>query len=226
MFADALRYPFADRTRVDGTATCLVALLLAVTLLRLAARLWPDLTFLAPALVGVVPLFAFFGLVGGVLAGDGFPPVATTETLRLAGRLLGVAAVYLLPAAVTVVAVAYVTATGTVPAVLTGVTTAMLATVALLVTVVCAYLLPAAAAVSVREGLRAGLRRNALGGTVSATYFLAWVGAAVLVVLSWSALAATISRSVAALLALGWCAYAHVAAAALIAEGVDRTHHW
>ncbi|MFC7129132.1 hypothetical protein [Haloferax chudinovii] len=226
MFADALRYPFADRTRVDGTATCLVALLFGGTLLRLAARLWPDLTFLAPAALGVVPLVAFFGLVGGVLAGDGFPSLATAETLGFAGRLLGIAAVYLLPAAVTVVAVAYVTATGTVPAVLTGVTTAMLATVALLVTVVCAYLLPVAAAVSVREGLRAGLRRDALRGSVSATYFLAWVGAAVLVVLSWSALAATITRSVAALLALGWCAYAHVAAAALIADGVDRTHHW
>ncbi|WP_148415956.1 hypothetical protein [Haloferax sp. KTX1] len=226
MFVDALRYPFADRTRVDGTATCLVALLLAGTLFRLAARLWPDLTLLAPALLAVAPLLAFFGLLGGVLAGDGFPPLATTETLRLAGRVVGVAAVYLLPAAVTVVAVGYVTATGTVPAVLSGVTTAMLATVALLVTVVCAYLLPVATAVSVREGLRSGLRRDALRGAASGTYFLAWVGGAVLVVLSWSALAATIARSVAALLALAWCAYAHVAAAALIADGVDRTHPW
>ncbi|ELK51522.1 hypothetical protein G3A49_02735 [Haloferax volcanii] len=226
VFVDALRYPFADRARVDGTATCLVALLVGGTLLRLAARLWPDLTFLAPALAAVVPLVVFLGLVGGVLAGDGFPPLATTETLRLAGRVVGVAAVYLLPAAVTVVAVGYVTATGSIPAVLTGVTTAMLATVALLVTVVCAYLFPAATAVSVHEGLRAGLRRDALRGAASGTYFFAWVGAAVLVVLAWSALAATISRSVAALLALGWCAYAHVAAAALVAEGVGRTTPW
>ena len=39
-------------------------------------------------------------------------------------------------------------------------------------------------------------------------------------------LAATATRSVAALLALSWCAYAHVAAAALLADGVDRTAYW
>lgn len=146
--------------------------------------------------------------------------------MRLAGRLLGVATVYLLPAAITVVAAGYVVASGTVPDALGGVTLATLATAALLVTVVCGYLFPAAAVVSVRDGLRAGLRRDALRGTASSTYFLAWVGATVLVVVAWSALAATATRSVAALLVLGWCAYAHVAAAALIAESVDRTGYW
>jgi len=153
-------------------------------------------------------------------------PLATTDTVRLAGRLLGVATVYLLPAAITVVAAGYVVASGTVPDALGGVTLATLATAALLVTVVCGYLFPAAAVVSVRDGLRAGLRRDALRGTASSTYFLAWVGATVLVVVAWSALAATATRSVAALLVLGWCAYAHVAAAALIAESVDRTGYW
>lgn len=226
MFLDALRYPLADRTRLDGTAKCLAALLFVGVLLRFAARLWPDWALVAPLALAVAPLLAFLGLLGGVLTGDGFPPLATTATGRLAGRLFGVAAVYLLPAAVTVVAAGYVVASGTVPDALGGVTLATLATVALLVTVVCGYLFPAAATVSVRNGLRAGLRRDALRGTASSTYFLAWVGATVLVVVAWSALAATATRSVAALLALGWCAYAHVAAAALLAEGVDRTAYW
>jgi len=226
MFLDALRYPLADRTRLDGTATCLAALLLGGALLRAAARLWPDWALLAPLLLAAGPLIAFLGLVGGVLAGEGFPPVATVATARLAGRLLGVVAVYLAPAAATVGAVSYVVAAGTVPNALRGVGLATLATVALLVTVVCAYLLPSAAAVSVRDGLRAGLGRDAVRGTASGSYFLAWVGATVLVVVAWTALAATAARSVAALLALVWGAYAHVAAAALLADGVDRTKYW
>ncbi|PHQ40480.1 hypothetical protein DJ69_00445 [Halorubrum persicum] len=226
MFTDALRYPFADRTRRDGTAKCLAALLLCGALVRVAARLWPDWSLVAPLALAVAPLLAWLGLLGGVLADDGFPRLATAATARLAGRLFGVAAVYLLPAAVTVVAAGYVVASGTVPDALGGVTLATLATGALLVTVACSYLFPAAAVVSVRDGLRAGLRRDALRGTASSTYFLAWVGATVLVVVAWSALAATATRSVAALLALGWCAYAHVAAAALLAEGVDRTAYW
>ncbi|WP_435096254.1 hypothetical protein [Halorubrum sp. N11] len=226
MFVDALRYPLADRTRFDGTAKSLASLLLCGALIRFSARLWPDWSLVVPLVVAVAPLLAWLGLLGGVLAGDGFPPLATTLTGRLAGRLLGVAAVYLLPAAITVAAAGYVVASGTVPDALGGVTLAMLATVALLVTVVCGYLFPAAAVVGVRDGLRAGLRRDALRGTASSTYFLAWVGATVLVVVAWSALAATTAQSVAALLALGWCAYAHVVAAALLAEGVDRTAYW
>lgn len=226
MFPEALRYPVADRARLDGTAKCLAALLLGGALLRIAASLWPDWALLAPLLLAVGPLAAFLGLVGGVLAGDGFPSVATGTTARLAGRLFGVAAVYLTPAVVTVVGVGYVVATGTIPSALSGVGLATLSTVALLVTVVCAYLFPSAAAVSVREGLRAGLRRDALRGTASSSYFLAWVGATVLVVVAWTALATTATRSVAALVALAWSAYAHVAAAALLTEGVGRTKYW
>lgn len=100
MFVDALRYPLADRTRLDGTAKCLAALLFSGVLLRFAARLWPDWALVAPLLLAVAPLLAFLGLLGGVLAGGGFPPLATTDTVRLAGRLLGVATVYLLPAAI------------------------------------------------------------------------------------------------------------------------------
>ncbi len=226
LFLDALRYPFADRTRLNGTATCLAALLFSGALLRLAATLWPDWALLAPLLLAVGPLAAFLGLVGGVLAGEGFPPVATAATARLAGRLFGVAAVYLSPAVVTVGGVGYVVASGTVPDALSGVGLAALSTAALLVTVACAYLFPSAAAASVSEGLRAGLRRDALRGTASSSYFLAWVGATVLVVVAWTALAATATRSVAALLALAWGAYAHVAAAALLADGVGRTKYW
>jgi len=226
MFLEALRYPFADRARRNGTAKCLAALLLGGALLRTAAGLWPDWALLAPLLLAIGPLVAFLGLVGGVLAGEGFPRVASAAAARLAGRLLGVVAVYLSPAVVTVVAVSYVVARGTPPGALGGVTLATLATAALLVTVVCAYLFPSAAAASVREGLRAGLRRDALRGTASSSYFLAWVGGTVLVVVAWTGLAATAARSAAAVLALAWGAYAHVAAAALLAEGVDRTKYW
>ncbi|WP_435184908.1 hypothetical protein [Halobellus sp. EA9] len=226
LFVDALRYPVRDRTRLDGTAICLVAVLLAGALLRVAGALWPDWAFAAPALLAVVPVLAFLGLVGGVLAGEGFPELLSPATATVAGRLLGVAVVYLVPPALAVAAVGYVAATGAIPAVISGVTTATLATVALLVVVVCSYLLPAAAVAAVREGLRAGLRREALAGTASGAYFLAWVGAAVLVVISWSLVATTASRSAAALVALCVFAYAHVAAAALVAEGVDRANYW
>jgi hypothetical protein len=226
MFPEALRYPVADRTRLNGTAKCLAALLLAGVLLRIAAQLWPDAAFAVPLLLAAVPIATFLGLLGGVLAGGGFPAVPTAAAARLAGRLAGVAAVYLSPAVVTVAGVGYVVAAGRVPSALSGVGLAALSTAALLVTVACAYLFPSAAAASVREGLRAGLRRDALGGTASSSYFLAWVGATVLVVVAWTALAATATRSVAALLALAWSAYAHVAAAALLADGVDRTRYW
>lgn len=226
MFTDALRYPFADRTRRDGTVACFVSLLLSGALLRVAAQLWPDWAAVVVLLLATGPALLVLGLLGGVLAGDGFPRALSRRTARLAGRLLGVAFVYLLPPGLVVAAVASVAATGTVPAIVSGVTTATLATVALLVTVVAAYLFPAAAVVSLRNGLRAGLRRTALRGTASSAYFLAWVGATVLVVVAWSALAATASRSLAAFFALGWVAYTHVVAAALLADGFERTHHW
>jgi hypothetical protein len=226
LFVDALRYPIRDRTRLDGTAKCLVSVLVVGVLARVAGSLWPDLAFLVPAALALVPIVTFFGLLAGVLAGEGFPALLARSSARLAGRLLGVTVAYLLPPAVAVVAVGYVTGTGVVPAAIGGVTAATLATVALLVTVVCGYLFPAAAVVAVDEGLRAGLRREALRGTSRGAYFLAWVGATVLVVLAWSVLATTAARSLAALAGLCLFTYAHVAAAALVAEGVGRTRVW
>lgn len=226
MFLDALRYPFRDRSRLDGTVTCLVSVLLAGVLLRTAGSVWPDWGFVVPAALSLAPILAICALLGGVLADDGFPDLLTRTAARLAGRLLIVTITYLLVPATTVVAVGYVTGTGAVPDVVSGVTTATLATVALLVTVVCAYLLPAAAVVGVEEGVRSGLRRTALRGTASGAYFLSWVGATVLVVMAWSLLATTAARSVAALVGLCWFAYAHVAAAALVADGMRRTRYW
>lgn len=226
LYVDALRYPIRDRTRLDGTLKCLVSVLLVGVLARIAGSLWPDVAFLVPAALTVVPVVAFFALLAGVLAGEGVPALRTWTSVRLAARLLGVTAVYLLPPAVVVAAVGFVTGTGVLPVAVEGVTAATLATVALLVTVVCGYLLPAAAVVAVEEGLRDGLRREALRGTARGAYFLSWVGAAVLVVLAWSVVATTAARSVAALVGLCWFTYAHVAAAALIAEGVGRTRVW
>lgn len=226
LFVDALRFPIRDRTRLDGTVKCLVCLLLAGVFVRLATRLWPDWAFLGPLALAVVPTFAFLGLVGGILSGAGFPDLLTRSTAGLAGRLLGVSIAYLLVPALAVAAVGYVIGSGTVPAALGGITAATLSTVALLITAVCSYLLPAAAVTSVEDGIRAGLRREALRGTASGAYFLAWVGATVLVVLSWSVLATVATRSVAAIAALAWFTYAHVAAAALVAEGVRRTRYW
>lgn len=226
LFVDALRYPIRDRPRLDGTVKCLVSVLLVGVLARIARVLWPDVAFLVPAALAILPVLGFFALLAGVLSGEGFPDLRTRASVRRAGRLAGVTLVYLLPPAVVVAAVGFVTGTGVVPVAVEGVTAATLATVALLVTVVCAYLLPAAAAVAVDEGLRAGLRREALSGTSRGAYFLSWVGAAVLVVLAWSVAATVAGRSVAALVGLGWFAYAHVAAAALVAEGVGRTKVW
>ncbi len=226
LFVDALRYPVRDRPRLDGTVKCLVSVLLVGVLVQVAGALWPDLAFLVPAALVILPVLAFFSLVAGVLAGQGFPDLRTGASARRAGRLAGVTAAYLLPPAGVVAAVGFVTGTGVVPVAIEGVTAATLATVALLVTAVCAYLLPAAAVVAVEDGLRAGLRRKALRGTARGAYFLSWVGAAVLVVLAWSVVATTATRSVAALVGFGVFAYAHVAAAALVAEGVDRTKVW
>ena len=226
LFVDALRYPVRDRRRLDGTLKCLVSVLSVGVLTRVAGALWPDLAFLVPAALAVVPVAGFFALLAGVLAGEGFPRLFARSSARLAGRLLGVTVAYLLPPAVAVVVVGFLTGTGAVPTVVEGPVTATLATVALLITVVCAYLLPAAAVAAVEEGLRAGLGRAALRGTARGAYFLSWVGAAVLVVLAWSVLATTAARSAAALVGLCWFAYAHVAAAALVATGVGRTRVW
>ncbi|KKF39198.1 hypothetical protein FK85_30470, partial [Halorubrum saccharovorum] len=56
MFIDALRYPIADRTRLDGTAKCLAALLLCGALVRFAARLWPDWSLVPRSRSLAVPL--------------------------------------------------------------------------------------------------------------------------------------------------------------------------
>lgn len=223
MFVDALRYPVRGRGRLDGTLRCLGSVLLVGGLARVAGAVWPDWGFLVPAGLAVLPALAFLGLLGGVLAGEGFPRLPTRAAVRLAGRLSAVVAAYLLVPAVAVVAVGYVTGSGVVPAVAAGVTAATLSTVALLVTVVCAYLLPAAAVVAVEEGVRSGLRREALRGTARGAYFLSWVGATVLVVVAWSVLVTTAARSVAALAGVCLFAYAHVAAAALVADGVRRS---
>jgi hypothetical protein len=226
LFVDALRYPIRDRPRLDGTVKCLVSVLLVGVLARIARALWPDVAFLVPVALAILPVLGFLALLAGVLAGDGFPDLYRRASARRAGRLAGVTAAYLLPPAVVVAAVGFVTGTGVVPAAIEGVTAATLATVALLVTAVCAYLLPAAAVVAVEDGLRAGLRREALRGTARGAYFLAWVGAVVLVVLAWSVAATTAAQSVAALGGLCVFAYAHVAAAALVADGVRKTRVW
>ncbi|GAA0287087.1 hypothetical protein [Halobacterium noricense] len=226
LFVDALRYPIRDRTQLDGTAKCLVCLLLAGILLRIASRIWPDWAFLGPLVLAIVPAVGFFGLVGGVLSGAGFPDLLTRSTATFAWRLLAVSAVYLLLPVLAIVATGYVIGSGAVPAAIGGITAATLSTVALLLTIVCSYLLPAAAVTGIEEGVRAGLRREALRGTASGAYFLAWVGAMVLVVLSWSVVATVAARSLVAVVALAWFSYAHVAAAALLAEGVERTRYW
>jgi len=183
VFVDALRYPLADRTRLDGTAKCLArsragaASVCSTPLLRLGAT-W----LLAPSL-----LCSRF-VASSPEAGS---PLATTDTVRRRSAPASLPSASSL--AITVVAAGCRRRERDGSDALGGVTLATLATAALHVTVVCGYLFPAAAVVSVRDGLRAGLRRDALRGTASSTYFLAWVGATVLVVVAWSALAATVT---------------------------------
>lgn len=227
MLSEALRAPLADRRARDGLAIGVGLVLLALVLVRVARGLWPDPLSAVPVVLLAVPVLLFGGHLGAVLgahARESAPPPFewSTDRLRIGARVVAVAVAYLLPPVVVAV--------GTVAAVLggdgTGPLAAVAPTVALLAGVAVAYLLPAALAAAVRDGVRAGLSPQRLGGTASGAYFVAWAGAATMVVLAWGALAATERATPAAVLAAGGFAYAHLVAARLVGTGLARSNRY
>jgi hypothetical protein len=225
MLGEAIRYPVADGTARDAVAVCTGLVVVALLLLRAGSALWPGLLAVVPLALVVVPASAFLGYLGRVLRPD--PAGGTTQafdwstaTVRLGGRLLLLATVYLLPAVVAVLGAAFVLleGSGTGGALLT-----MVPTVALLVTVAALYVLPAALAAGVDGGLRAGLSRASLGGLASGSYFFAWTVSTVLVVLGWSVVTAARTATIGTLVGAVVFAYGHVAAARLLSEGLSRS---
>jgi hypothetical protein len=218
---EALRYPLRGRTARDALAVSVGLVLVALVLVRAGRALWPDPLAVVPATLAVVPAALFAGYLGDVLraeTGD-TPGFRLSRGAARAGlRALLVAAAFLVPAAVALLATAYVVVSGGGGPVLT-----LAPTVALLVTVVSVYLLPAALATAVRRGVRAALRRSAVGGLAGGAYFFAWTAATSLVVVAWSALAAVGTGTLAGVVGAAGVAYAHVAAARLLGEGLARS---
>jgi hypothetical protein len=222
VLGEAFRYPLADATARDAFAAGTGAVLVALILVRVGAALWPSPLAVVPAAAVVVPASLFVGYLGRVLrAAPTDDPAAfdwSVAALRGGVGLLAVAAVYLLPALVAVVATAFVVLEAGGGSLLT-----VAPTVALLVTVAAVYVLPAALAASTHGGVRAGLSRASLRGLASGSYFFAWTVATSLVVVAWSALTATRAATIAAVLGVVGFVYAHVVAARLLGEGLARS---
>lgn len=223
MLPEALRYPLATRSGRDAYTVCTGLVIVALILTRVAAALWPDWLVVLPLVSLAVPASLFAGYLGRVLDIDpdrASPPAFawSRHTLHVGVRVLAVVAVYLVPAAVSLVLTAFVLLSGGAGALLT-----LAPTVALLVTVVSSYLLPAAVAAATRHGLRAGFSRSRLAGLASGSYFFAWTVAVSVVVVAWSVLAAVREATPLALAATALFAYAHVVAARLLGEGLARS---
>lgn len=224
MLVESLRTPLADRAGRDAVAVCTGLVVAGLLALRVARTLWPDLLAALPLLALLVPAALFLGYVGEVLTSDadtGAPALDwSPRWVSVGGRLLVLTMVYLSPAAVAVVAAAFVLLGGNGTG---GVLLTMVPTVALLVTVAALYVLPAALSATVHGGLRAGLRRSSLGGLASGSYFFAWTVGTSLVVGSWSLLTAARTATIGALAGAVVVAYGHLAAAVLLRDGLARS---
>jgi hypothetical protein len=224
MLAEAIRYPLRGRAGRDGLAVVSGLVIAALLAVRVTRSLWPDRLVVVPLALLVIPVVLFAGHLGSVLrrsvAGDADPPPFdwSMETPRLGVRVLLVGGGYLLVPAAVLLAVA-VAIQGTVGA---GLLAGIGATLALLVVVAFAYAMPVGVAATLRGGLRDGLRLGSLGGLRSAPYFVAWTGGTVLVVPSWLLLRAAAPSTLLALVAVVAFAYAHLAAAHLVGEGLAR----
>lgn len=222
MLTDSFRYPLRERDARDAVAICTGLVLAVMLLLRVARTLWPDLLAIVPAVAALVPTVLFAGYLGRVLdAGSQSAAAAfvwSTENVRLGVRIVAVAAVYLLPAAVALGLTAFVLLGGG-----GGMLLTLAPTVALLVTVAALYVLPAALAAGGRNGLRSAFRRSSLDGLASGSYFFAWTVATSLVVSAWSLLTAVAMATPAALVLAVVFAYAHVVSARLLGEGLERS---
>jgi len=222
MVSAACRYPLSSPGARDGLAAASALVLAALALVRVARALWPDALALAALALAAVPAVLFAGQLGSVLREEPEPPRLSLSALpvRTGLRAVAIAGVYLVVP--TVVLLWTVVALQDAGQGVGRAGVAVAGTGAMVVALGLAYLLPAALAATSREGLRAGLRPRSLPGLRSGAYFVAWAGAAVLVLLGWGALRAAGTGTVLAVVAAVWFAYTHLAAARLVREGVAR----
>jgi len=229
VLAAALRYPVDTRAGRDALAVCTGLVVAALLLARVARALWPAWTALAPAGLVAVPVLAFAGYLGTVLrdgtgTGDEGPPRFRWSggTLLDGLRLLVIAVAYLLPPGAVLLGTVFVLLDGGIaPA--GSPLLALAPTVALLVLVAFAYLLPAALATGLDGGVRDALSRDALAGLATGSYFFAWAASVSVVVVAWGVLGAAGPGSPAALAGTVVVAYGHLVAARLLAAGLERS---
>lgn len=228
MHGNALRYPFQDGVARDASTYATAAVLASFVLARFATGLWPSWTAVLPGLLAAVPASLFVGHLAVVLrdtaSGTTEPTefLSTAARLGLAVRVFAVVAAYLLVPGAIVAGGGYLIASETVPVGAVGLVASIVATVALLVVVTFTYLVPGAVAVGVQNGVRDALRRSAVRGLASGSYFVAWTGSAVLLVLGWGAVSFTGSGTIGGILAVVWLSYTHLAAARLLGLGLAR----
>jgi len=163
----------------------------------------------------------FAGHVGAVLhdGGDSDDPPRfdwSGGTLLDGLELLAIAAGYLLPPVAVLLGTVFVLLEGGAAAAGSPLL-AVAPTVALLVFVAFAYVLPAALATGLHAGVRAAFSRDALGGLASGSYFFAWAASVSVLVVAWGVLGAAGPGSPAALLGAAAVADGHLVAARLLA---------
>lgn len=248
MLGDAFRYPVQGSEEREAFAYAVGAVLATAVLLRLGMGLWPSWVALLPLGLVAVPAVLFVAHLASILRDTETPSIDRTPTadgapmasranspsdaeaaptfqftgrqFRLGFRALAVGFAYLLVPGVLVSVGGYLIASGAIPDGAVGLVASIVATVALLVVVAFAYVLPGAVAVGVRRGVRPALRRSALRGLGSGSYFVAWTGAVVLVVLGWGAVSLTTPGTIGGFVGVIWFTYAHLAAARLLGRGL------
>lgn len=242
VLGDAFRYPLRGSATREASAYAIGALLAAAVLFRFAAGLWPSWTALLPIGLATVPAVLFVGHLAAILrntaatSNGGASAESTAETtssndattlfrltgsrVRLGVRALAVSSIYLFFPGVLLAVGGYLIASGTIPDGAVGLVASIVATVALLVVVSFAYLLPGAVAVSARHGVRHAFRRSALRGLTSGSYFVAWTGAIVLAVLGWGAVSLTTPGTIGGFVAVVWFTYTHLTGARLLGCGL------
>lgn len=241
MLGDAFRYPLRGSASREASAYAIGAVLATAVLLRFTSGLWPSFVAILPLVLAAAPAVLFVGHLAAILRDtanpatdgtaegassdseshiDGATPFRlTSDRVQLGVRVLAVGAAYLLVPGVLLALGGYLIASGMIPVGAVGLAASIVATVALLVVVAFAYLLPGAVAVGVRRGVRPALRRSALRGLGSGRYFVAWTGAVVLAVLGWGAVSLTTPGTIGGFVAVVWFTYTHLTGVRLLGHG-------
>ncbi len=224
MFSTAVRYPLSSPATRDSLAAGSALVLAALVLVRVGRALWPDALALPAFALAAVPAVLFAGLVGQILdpEGEEMPRLGVRSVPVRSGLALLVATGVYLVGPVAVLLVTVVGLQGAVGEGIGGAAVAVAGTSAMVLALGMAYALPAALAATTSDGLRAGLAVRSLPGLRSGAYFAAWAGASVLALLGWAGLGAGGSGTALAAVGAVWFAYAHLAAARLVREGVAR----